>query len=501
MADQLVSGKQLWRVVLSRLPIVLLMTLLTTAIAFVVVMGKQRWFSAESTVLIEYSDLRVGIEQSSAAGRYRPDFMQTQIGIVASERVALAAVDMLEDQGFTVNDILGDQVDSNDGGASGERRDGFFRALMKLIKDELRAGSHSGALDRVPGQDEEDDRTLAAMNIRMNISPYLTDNSRLIQVLYNSTSPALAAAVSNAVADAYVQTRLNLSRDPARRTAEFLEGQLAGLRKNLEKAQNRLSTYEQEKRIVSGNGNVDVEIAYLNALSSQLVEAQAAVAKAQSRTSNLDAAVRSGAPLDTLPDISVNRLVQDLKVALSRKQAQLSELSTTYGEKHPIFLNLATEVDTLEQNLKAEIATIVESQRNQQNVALSREAALRESLDEQRTRLLNMRKSRDDLPALTREVESAQGAYDDALRDAQRFSLLGQTDETNAVVLNRAIVPDRPSSPNVLRNLIAAALLGSILGLLLALALEFADNRVRYTDETFPAIAGSPPVLAEIPRY
>jgi len=384
---------------------------------------------------------------------------------------------------------------------AGAEREGFFRALGKLIKDEIRSGGTPGSAGRLPGQDEMDDRTLAAINIRMNLSPYLTDNSRLIQVLYNSTSPVLSAAVSNAVADSYVQTRLNLSRDPARRTAEFLEGQLAGLRKNLEKTQNRLSSYEQEKRIVGGEGNVDVEIAYLNALSAQLVDAQGAVAKAKSRTLNLDAAVRSGAPLDTLPDISVNRLVQDLKVALSRKQAELSELSTTYGEKHPIYQNLATEVETLEQNLKNEIATIVEAQRNQQNVALSREEALREALDEQRTRLLSMRKSRDDLPALTREVESAQSAYDDALRDAQRFSLLGQTNETNAVVLNRAVVPDRPSSPNVLRNLIAAALLGSILGLLLALALEFADNRVRYTDQTFPAIAGSPPVLAEIPRY
>jgi len=78
------------------------MTLLTTAIAFVVVMGKQRWFSAESTVLIEYSDLRAGLEQSSASGRYRPDFMETQLGIVSSERVALAAVDLLEKEGFTV---------------------------------------------------------------------------------------------------------------------------------------------------------------------------------------------------------------------------------------------------------------------------------------------------------------------------------------------------------------------------------------------------------------
>lgn len=497
MADQLVSGKQLWRVLLSRLPIVLLMTLLTTAIAFVVVMGKQRWFSAESTVLIEYSDLRAGVDQS-AAGRYRPDFMQTQIGIVASERVARAAVDLLEKDGITVEDLLGDA--STDESTTGEP-EGFFNGLKALIKKELRGTPPTRELGNIADARYQDDRQMAALGIRANLAPYLTDNSRLIQVLYNSTDPLLSAAVSNAVADAYVQTRLNLSRDPARRTAEFLEGQLAGLRKNLEQATNRLSTYEQEKRIVSADGRVDVEIAYLNALSSQLVEAQASVASARSRTANLEAAVSSGAALDTLPDITTNRLVQDLKVALSRKQAQLSELSTTYGEKHPLYINLATEVQTLTQNLKNEIGSIVQSQRNQEQVALSREKSLQQSLEEQRNRLLSMRKSRDDLPALTREVESAQNAYDDALRDAQRFSLLGQTNETNAVVLNRAVVPDGPSSPNVLRSLMAAAVLGSLLGLLLALALEFADNRVRHSDEILPAIAGSAPVLAEIPRF
>jgi capsular polysaccharide biosynthesis protein len=92
---------------------------------------------------------------------------------------------------------------------------------------------------------------------------------------------------------------------------------------------------------------------------------------------------------------------------------------------------------------------------------------------------------------LIKELEAAQRAFDAVNNRRSQLSLEAQADQAGARVLSPAVAPLEPSSPNLKKNLTAAALLGLLLGLAAALGWELLDRRVR-TDEDLKIAEGVP---------
>ena len=68
--------------------------------------------------------------------------------------------------------------------------------------------------------------------------------------------PEFAAAVANAFAHAYMSTTIELKVEPARQYADWFGTQGKELRDRLEKAQAKLSAYQQEHGIVASDERV-----------------------------------------------------------------------------------------------------------------------------------------------------------------------------------------------------------------------------------------------------
>ena len=92
---------------------------------------------------------------------------------------------------------------------------------------------------------------------------------------------------------------------------------------------------------------------------------------------------------------------------------------------------------------------------------------------------MKMRESRVDMAVLTRDLESAQRAYDGALGRAIAVKIDSKVRQTNLAMLTPAVEPLKPAVPKV--GLISA--LSVLIGLLFAAgvvyALEMMDRRVR----------------------
>ena len=91
----------------------------------------------------------------------------------------------------------------------------------------------------------------------------------------------------------------------------------------------------------------------------------------------------------------------------------------------------------------------------------------------------------------------AQEAYNAASGRAQANTLESRLAETNVTVLNEAVPPGMPSSPNIKLNLVIATALGLLLGVALSLLLELANRRVRSRSDIEETLGL--PVLAYLP--
>lgn len=115
--------------------------------------------------------------------------------------------------------------------------------------------------------------------------------------------------------------------------------------------------------------------------------------------------------------------------------------------------------------------------------AVDRERSLQQALEQQKEKVFEVRRQRDQSDLLLQDVESARKTYDIALQEYSRNSMEGQFNQTNIAVLNKAAVASRPSSPNLRANLALATLLGLVFGFGMALAVEALARRVRIEED------------------
>jgi uncharacterized protein involved in exopolysaccharide biosynthesis len=314
-------------------------------------------------------------------------YVATQVDIIMSRNVALKVVDKLTDE---------------------ER---FIVAESFLGPDARRAVDSDVWV-----------RGAIAGELLSGLSVTPARDSRVLNLIYTTIDPELAATVANAFANAYIDTTLELNMEPARRNAEWFDEQIKSLRTALEDKQKLLTAYQERNGIVSMDTRLDTETRRFQELSTRLLEAQ------------------------------TNRHDVD---------------SRQLGRQHPEYVR-----------------------------AVERETAVQGALDEQQQRLFELRRLRDELDLLVRDVENARVNYDAALQRFSQSSLESQFNQTSIAILNEAPVPAQPSWPNLRVNVALAVVLGIVFGFGFALLSEALDRRIRTEDDIAEGLAL--PVLASL---
>lgn len=364
-------------------------------------------------------------------GMVTPSYMATQIDIIQSERVAMRVVRML---GFEKSEMVVEQWRDATGGEGSLEH--YYAGLLL------------GSLEVKPSRD-----------------------SNVINISYDAADAKFATAIANAFARAYIDTTIDLRVEPARQYSQWFDERLKGLRTNMEKAQSRLSSYQQDKGIVITDERLDLETARLNELTGQLALAQGQRLDASSRQ-------KSGSNQYSA-DVMQNPLVQSLKADLARAEARLNELSKNVGKNHPQYLQQQGQIDGIKRQIDHEIARISGSAASASRFGVLKEEELKAAIEEQKKRVFELRSQRDELGVLIKDVESAQHAYESVSQRMNQTSLESQSQQTNVMVLSPAIEPLKASRPRVFLNTLLSVVVGAILGIAAALLAELFDRQVR----------------------
>jgi chain length determinant protein EpsF len=426
--------EQLLLALKARYRIVVATTLVTLCAALAVTLLTPKMYTASSAVVIDvkYADPIAG---SVSPAWQQPSFMATQLDIINSERVASRVVKMLKlDQ---QPDVDAEWRKATDGKGD----------LVAWI-----AGNLHAFLDAKPSRD-----------------------SNVIAISWRGRDPKMAADVANAYAQAYIDTSLDLRRDPAQQYSKYFGVQALAARDRLQAA---LSAFQQNNQIiVVSDDRLDVEMARLNQLSTQLADVQNARADSQSRHSQ--ARSNSG----TIQEVLTSQLVQTLKSDLAQKESKLQEMSGNLGPNNPQYQRAQAEVASLRSKIAAESGQIASGVGTNDRINEQRVATLSASVEEQKARVLKLKQDRDAASVLQRDVDAAKTAYEAITQRVSQSNLESQSNQTNIAILNAAIEPSRASSPRLQVNMTLALLIGLMLGIAAALLYEQIDRRVRSIDD------------------
>lgn len=369
----------------------------------------------------------------------QPDYLSTQVDVIKSSAVAQAAVEQL---GLTRNP---DAMDAYR--ASGTR---------------------------------EDAKTWFANRLATNLRVTPSDASRVINISFTEADGETAAAFANAFADAYRAVAIQLQRQPAQQAADSYRANVSALARQLADAQAKLSARRAELGVAANADGSDAEDAKLVALSQQLASAQASQAVANQRTAG-----------GALPDTLQSPVVQNLQIQIAQLEAQRRQLATFAGPNNVDMRQVTGQLDTLRAQLAEQRAKVAAGAANASGQASASVRQLENAVGAQRQKVILSQKARGELLSLQEDVDNLKSTYEALTARQAQSALLGATDISNVTILSRADVPQKPVGLPRPLLLLAAALVGLLLGIGLAILAELIDHRLR-VPEDIPTWLGVP---------
>jgi len=394
-----------------------------------------RVYTATASVLI---DVKPDPVSTMLYGGATPAQINTQLEILRSDRVAQRVVQNLK---------LADLADMRSAWANA--RSGM--TIQEWLTDVMEAGLDAKVSS--PG-------------------------SNVIDISYRSADARFASTVANAYVQAFLETSIELRVDPAKQYSGFFTDQQKSARTDLETAQNKLSAFQREKGIIGSDDRFDLEMSRLTALTQELVAIQTARVDASTRQGQ----VGSGGQMS---EVLANGTVSGLKSDLSAAELKLQDLSSRYGDRHPQVQEARAAVGELRAKLARATSDVTGSIGVDARVSHAREAEIQAAVDAQRTKVLALKETRDQVAVLQRDVDNAQRTYDSVYNRASQTNLESQNRQSNATVISQAVTPSNPSSPKLASVLVLGLAAAIALGIGTALVLEQFDKRMRTTSDAF----------------
>ena len=302
-------------------------------------------------------------------------------------------------------------------------------------------------------------------------------DTRLVSIQAEHWSPACARRILTTVVKTFVEAEA-LQRAAADTT------RVAYLRQQLAVEKERIDQGDQAA-ITSPNAG-------LTALGTRQEQLHAAIANLsdsylKAKTDRLAVSARLAGIRALTPDelSSTQELVvqggglAQLRQDLMRCQTELARARQVYKDKHPKLIILLSQQESIENDIRRELRSVIAGLESEHAVLVSREGGLKEAIDQAGAEL--------------RTVQDRTAGFDtresDRKRDRELYSLLrAKIQESEiatavqnpmAVLVEPATVGHRPVRPRKALNLALGLLIGCLSGSAFALTRETVRRRIR----------------------
>jgi polysaccharide biosynthesis transport protein len=325
----------------------------------------------------------------------------------------------------------------------------------------------------------------------------------VLQISYQSSDPAYAAAIVNAVVNEYIASNVSANREEAAAARRFIDSQLPKTEAAVGKAELALRQFKERDNIIALSQETGQAVTSIGNLDTQLDQARVAFASANARSAEFQRQL--GMDPQAAVDLGALRKssgVQDVLTKLQSAQSQLAVDRTRYRDNHPTVINLQSQVNSLNALLDQRVVEVINRGQKipvgklqpddlKQNLIASYlqsevdRTGLSQQIDKLTALQENHKKRATDFPRLEtnqreleRQLKAAQTTYETLLAKLQEVQVAENQRVGNVRLVQPATVPEKPSSSRKLLLLAAGNIAGLLLGIAMAFLLDLFDQSV-----------------------
>ena len=444
-------------------------------------------YTATATLLIDSSTLRVLQNQLQPQGDIPLDTLQvgSQVEILASRKLGLDVV-----------------------------------RSLKLADDPEFAGGWSLFSRSVVTSDTVEDREQRALD-EFLAHRFIArgDKTYALNISYTSRSPATAARVANAIAEAYIDDQLGAKYQTVTRAGAWLQDRINELKSKATTADRAVLEFKEKNNIVDlGGPNVSAGASsrligeqQLFELNSQLATARGATSEAKARLDRIEQVRKMDVSEGAVADILKNEVITRLRNQYVDLSAREANISTKYGDDHSAAINLRNQMEETRRNIRGELGRIAGSYKSDYEIAKTREESLERSLASLVSEGQLTNRDRLGLAELESSAKVYHTLYDTFLQRYMEAIQQQSFPITDARVISPAVAPKKRSKPVASLVLAIALTMGLMASFGIATWREAVDSVFRTARQAeqelgvrclsvIPLATGQPPPAPSLPR-
>ncbi|WP_413062568.1 GumC family protein (plasmid) [Sphingomonas carotinifaciens] len=337
----------------------------------------------------------------------------------------------------------------------------------------------------------------ATSNVLDSLKINRDEKSYLVHIGIRSVDPTKAAKIANTYASTYVAGTADNLMGTAAKQSTSIQNRLRELGAEVQAADARLAAYRAQSGISQTGQAGTITDQQIAPLSMQLATAESEAAAARSALSVAERQSATGGT-DAISAVLSSSVIADLRRQRTEAEKRRAELSARYGPRYPLSVQIAQQIESLDEQIKQEAQRVVGGLRSQALSAEARANSLRGRLN-----TLQRGVARDDQASvmagsLERDAEAKRTAYTRLAQAAQQSTQAQRVSAPQASIVENATVPTRPTFPKVKAFAAAGLLIGIVVGLGAVLLSEGLSSTIRKPEDIETLLGLS--FVASIPR-
>ncbi|WP_185968055.1 GumC family protein [Thalassotalea sp. PS06] len=461
---------KLFRIIWRHKLVILSFSAIVTMITAMVMSSKTPVYSASASLLLEAEQKRVlQLDDVYGESTSVQEYYYSQLEIIRSRRVAEKVVD---DLNLAAHPFF-------------NRANHQSPGLLQTLRDIVNPQPPAPVLSEQEKAILKREAVIGYVWGGMSASPI--SKTQVVNIGFESESPELAALISNAIGQAYLDNHMEVNLERIEKSATWLNSSMSGLKQKLETAEERLAAFEERESLVDVRGIKSLAARELEDLSAQLTQAQQEVDQSELISSLIAYNKANGALsieyINSVPEIfnhpSVQNLYQQKLLIENKKQ----ELAIVYGPKHPKMIVVNAELNKAEANIEQQINRLINNLGTDTRQAKERVKQLANAIEQAKAKFQRLTRIENQHRDLLQDVETNRSLYEAFFSRLKETAQLEGFETSVGRIIDPATVPFTPSKPRKKLVIVLALMLSSMLGVASVLLLEALNSSIRSADD------------------